>query len=81
MIPPCFVLVGVGAKRLIWIPVPLILLWPFWLFGWAVWAFAWMLRVEREHDLRMGLTLLAQLTGLRMDVDTTDGTHIHLRFV
>jgi hypothetical protein len=58
-----------------------ILLWPFWLLGWVLWAPARLLRLEGAHSLRAGLILLAQLSGLALDVDTTDGTRIHLRFV
>ena len=81
MMLPTFLLVDVGSRRRIWIPLPVILLWPFWLLGWAVWAPAWLLRLDWAPSLRAGLILLAQLSGLSMDVDTTDGTRIHLRFV
>ena len=78
---PSLLLVGVGSRTRVWIPLPTILLWPFWLLGWVVWAPAWLLRLERAQTLRMGLIFLAQLSGVRIDVDTSDGTHIHLRFV
>lgn len=81
MMLPTVVLVGAGARRRVWIPVPVFLLWPFWLAGWAVWAPARLLRLEWAHGLRAGLILLAQLSGLSLDVDTADGTRIHLRFV
>ena len=81
MMLPTLLLVGAGSRRRIWIPLPVILLWPFWLLGWAVWAPARLLRLEWAHALRAGLVLLAQLSGLALDVDTTDGTRIHLRFV
>ena len=81
MMLPTLLLVGAGSRRRVWIPLPLILLWPFWLLGWVVWVPVRLLRVEQERALRMGLILLAQLSGLRLDVDTTDGTRIHLRFV
>ena len=81
MMLPTLLMVGVGARRRFWIPLPTILLWPFWLLGWAVWAPARLLRVPRADALRHGLVLLAQLSGLRVDVDSQDGTRIHLRFV
>ena len=78
---PTLLLVGAGPRRRIWIPVPLFLLWPFWLLGWVVWAPARLLRPEWANALRLGLILLAQLSGLVLHVDTTDGTRIHFRFV
>ena len=81
MMLPTVLLVGVGQRRRVWIPLPVILLWPFWLLGWVVWAPAWLLRSEWAQALRTGLLLLAQRSGLQLDVDTTDGTRIHLRFV
>ena len=81
MMLPTLLLVGAGSRRRIWIPLPVILLWPLWLLGWAVWAPARLMRLEWAQALRAGLILLAQLSGLRLDVDTTDGTRIRLRFV
>lgn len=80
MMLPTLLLVGVGPRR-IWIPVPMILLWPFWLLGWVVWAPARLLRPEWAQRLRAGLTLMTQLSGLEVDVETTDGTRIRLRLV
>ena len=81
MMLPAVVLVGVGRRRRIWLPAPVILLWPLWLAGWLVWAPARLVRPDSAHALRGVLILLAQLSGLRLEVDTTDGTRIHLRFV
>ena len=81
MMLPTLLLVGVGRRRRISLPVPLILLWPFWLLGWVAWAPARLLRHEWAHALRYGLVVLAQLSGLRLNVDTTDGKRINLRFV
>ena len=81
MMLPSVLLVGAGPRRRIWIPVPVILLWPFWLLGWAVWVPTRLMLPERAHALRAVLILLAQLSGLRLDVDAKDGTRIHLRFI
>jgi hypothetical protein len=78
---PTVLLLGAGPRCRIWIPVPVILLWPFWLLGWMVWAPARLLHPERAHALRAGLILVAQLSGLKVDLKTTDGTRIRLRFV
>jgi hypothetical protein len=80
MMLPTLLLVGAGTRRRIWIPVPVILLWPFWLLGWVVWAPARPLLPEQAHGLRAALILLARLSGLELDVDTKDGTSVHLRF-
>ena len=81
MMLPTLLLVGAGSRRRIWIPLPVILLWPLWLLGWVIWAPARLLRLEWSHPLHAGLILLAQLSGLELNVDTSDGTRIHLRFV
>ena len=80
MMLPSLLLIGVGSRRL-WIPLPFVLLWPFWLLGWVVWAPARLLRLERAQTLRLGLILLAQLSGVQIDVDTADGKRIRLRFI
>ena len=81
MMLPSFLLIDVGTKRRIWLPLPTILLWPFWLLGWVIWAPARLLRLKLADRLHAGLVLLAQLSGLSIDVDTADGTKVHLRFV
>ena len=83
MMLPTVLWVGVDSRRRIWIPVPVFLLWPFWLLSWVVWLRlpARLLIPQWAHALRTGLILLAQLSGLVLDVDTQHGTRIHLRFV
>ena len=78
---PTFLLLGIGERRRFWIPLPLFLLWPFWLLGWLVWMPARLIRARWEPALRTGLMVGAHLGGLRIDVDASDGTRIHLRFV
>jgi hypothetical protein len=81
MMLPTLLMIDLGARRKLWIPLPLILLWPFWLLGWVIWAPARILRLRWADALQAGLILPTQLSGLRLDVDTADGTRIHLRFV
>jgi len=81
MMLPGMLLIGAGARRRIWIPVPVIVLWPLWLLGWVVWAPARLLRRPWAPVLGGGLIALAQLSGLRLDLDARDGTRIHLRFI
>lgn len=78
---PSLLLFGAGARRRVWIPLPVVLFWPVWLLAWAVWVPARVLGTEWAHSLRAALTLLARLSGLRLDVDAADGTRIHLRFL
>jgi hypothetical protein len=80
MTPPAVLLIGAGTRRRIWFPLPVILLWPFWLLGWVVWLPARALLPRQAHLLRTVLIVSTQLSGLRMDVDTKDGPHIHLHF-
>jgi hypothetical protein len=81
MMLPAVLLVGAGPRRRIWIPVPVILLWPIWLLAWVVWAPARLASAEWADRLRAFLILLAQLSGTHVDVDAADGTRIRLRFV
>jgi hypothetical protein len=81
MMLPAVLLIGAGPRRGIWIPVPVLLLWPVWLLGWFVWVPARLSRAEWADALRATLILLAQLSGTVLDVDTTDGTCIRIRFV
>lgn len=76
---PVLLLVGAGHPRRVWIPVPLFLLWPFWILGWIVWLPVAVTGVRWARSLRMGLMMMAHLSGLRVDVDTAKGDHIHLR--
>ena len=81
MMLPAVLLVGAGTRRRIWIPVPVILLWPIWLLAWMVWAPARLTGARWADALRGALILLAQLSGTVLDIDARDGTHIRLRFV
>jgi hypothetical protein len=78
---PALLLVAVGGRRRVWIPLPAFLLWPVWLLGWVVWLALRLLRVPWERPLRAALALAAGLSGLRVDIDTSGGEHIHLRAI
>lgn len=78
---PTLLMMRIGRRRGAWIPLPAFLLWPFWLLGWLVWLFAWLLGAKWEAGLRMGLTLMAHMRGLKMDVNEPEGTRVHLRFI
>jgi len=78
---PALLLVRVGGCRRIWIPVPLLLLWPFWLLGWAAWVALWILRHPWARVLREALIIGACLSGVKVDVDSADGDHVHLRMI
>lgn len=81
MMLPVLMLIGVGERHRFWIPLPMILLWPFWLLGWVIWLPLWVLRTRSAEMLRIALQMGGQLSGLRIDVDTVDGEHVHIRLI
>lgn len=79
---PAILLFGVGRHRRVWIPLPVFLLWPFWLLGWVVWLVFKGLRVPYENSLKMALVMCAQLSGLKFDVESgTDGGRVYVRMI
>lgn len=78
---PTLLLLGIGTRRRFWLPLPAFLLWPLWLLGWPLWFVLWMLRIPWAQPLHMALLLLMHLSGIRVDVDTANGEHIHLRTI
>ena len=78
---PALLWVGVRRTRLLWIPVPVFLLWPFWLVGWVVWALLRIFQIPWARPLRMALVVGLHLSGVEVDIDSADGDHIHLRMV
>jgi hypothetical protein len=79
---PVLMLIGVGRDRWIWIPLPVFLLWPFWLLGWIVWLLMKAAGAPQAKMLRMALILGAQLSGTIVEVDSKkDDTTIHLRMI
>jgi len=78
---PALVLVGIGRRRRFWIPLPAFLLWPLWLVGWAVWLLFSAFRFPWAEPLRIALLIGIHMSGLRLDIDSSDGNHIHVRMV
>ena len=78
---PALLLVRIGGHHRFWLPLPVLLLWPIWLLGWAVWMVLWALRIPWERSVRTILVLGANLSGLRIDVDSANGQHIHVRMI
>lgn len=81
MMLPALLLVGVGKRRRFWIPLPAFLLWPFWLLGWVVWFVFKATGIRWEGSLRELLILVARLSGMRVDVESVDGSNVHLRII
>lgn len=79
MMLPALILVRTGRGRRLWIPLPTILLWPIWVLAWVVWAFSLALRLTWEKPLRMVLLLCLHLSGIRIDIQSNDGPHFHVR--
>jgi hypothetical protein len=78
---PALMMIGCGKSKRVWIPLPLFLLWPFWLLGWGVWLVLWFFRADVERALRVALTAGLHLKGTQVDVDAADGTQVHIRLV
>jgi hypothetical protein len=78
---PVLMLVGVGARRRVWIPLPMVLLWPFWFLGWGVWLLLWVVRASWARPLQGALQLGCSLSGLRVDVESVNGKSVHVRLI
>lgn len=78
---PALLLVGVGRRRRFWIPLPAFLLWPLWLLGWVVWFVFEVFRLPWAEPLALALMIGNHMSGVKVDVDTADGNHIHIRMI
>jgi len=78
---PTLLLVGIGSRRRFWLPLPTVLLWPFWLLGWVPWALLRITGTPWAARWRMAMMLGWSLSGLRVDVDAADGTRVHIKLV
>jgi hypothetical protein len=81
MMLPALVILGIGRRRRLWIPLPAFLLWPFWVLGWLVWVVFKLMRLRWEKPLWTVLLMGAQLSGFRLDLQTKDARHIHVRMI
>ena len=84
---PALAVVGFGRKRMIPIPMPFFLLWPFILLALAVVGLASCL-TRRQYPSPRGLVAaktailaLFHLSGLRIDVRSRDQDNFYLRFI
>lgn len=75
---PALLLVGIGHGRRFWIPLPAFLLWPFWLLGWVVWSVFRIVEFPWEKPLHAALMIGIHMSGVRVDIDSTDGDQIHV---
>jgi hypothetical protein len=84
---PSLLVLGIGRRRRLPVPLPLFLAWPIVGAGWAVVGLAGFVapgatrRPGAFGTLRTGLTLFNQIRGTRIDIDDSNGTHVHLRLV
>jgi len=78
---PGVALVGLGRRRNLWIPLPIVLLWPFWLLGWLVWVSMKGLQIPGHRQLWLVLSLAGRLSGLRLEVKSRNGRHIQFRLI
>lgn len=84
---PAIGLVRVGRKRGFPLPLPLFLLWPLLLVGWLLLEGARLL-VPRGaaaalslDAARLGFLTLFHLSGLSVDVQTSDGVNVRFRLI
>jgi hypothetical protein len=78
---PALLLVGFGARRRLWLPLPVVLLWPLWFAGWVAWLVLAAVGVSWERPLRLALTVGAHLAGTRVDIQSAKGERIYLRMI
>lgn len=78
---PGIALIGVGQQRSLWVPVPVVLLWPLWVSGWLIWAFMRGLHVPGHRQLWLLLSLSGRLSGLRLDIRSKEGPRFQLRLI
>ena len=83
--PPVLLLLGIGRVRRVFVPLPLILLWPLLLLGWLFLGVAWLATVGRPRPDSLqagaaGLRALHELRGTRIDIRRRDN-FIHMRFI
>jgi len=77
---PALLLVGVGWQRRVPLPLPLIVLWPLVLLAAGLTAL-YRLAARSTPVLPPVLAVLFQLSGLRIDVRSRNGTGILFWFV
>ena len=78
---PALLVMGIGKRRRVWIPLPAFLLWPFWLLGWLVWIVFRIFQFPWANTLYQALLLGTHLSGIRVEVDTANGERIHIRTI
>lgn len=85
--PPALLILGVGDCGRVLIPFPLFLLWPLiglaWLALTLCQPFVWTSKDAREW-LAMGkraLFIFGHLSGLRIDVQSKNGSGVHIQII
>ena len=78
---PGLALIRIGRRRSVWIPLPIVLLWPLWLLAWPVWALMWALRIPGHRHLWLLLVLSGRFSGVRLELSSRDGRHILFRLI
>lgn len=85
--PPTFLLLGVQWRFPLVLPIPMFLLWPFlWLAMLVARAGQWIVSKTREEAafwpaVRNALSLYSELTGLKVQVRSSDGVGFYLWFI
>jgi hypothetical protein len=84
---PSLVLITLGAKRRLPIPIPVFFLWPLIaLFALPV-GLAWLILPARKWQQSvfakgaLGLQMMWNLHGLKIDIAAHDGTNVYIRMI
>lgn len=87
MMWPAILVFGIGRERRLPVPLPLFLIWPAVGAGWAVIGVSKLVapgasrRPGAIGTLNTSLRLFNQLRGTRVDIDSADGTRVHVRLI
>ena len=85
--PPFFLLLGIGKQARFPLPIPIVLLGPFVLVGWALLFLVGLFLPPGSRPgrivrfARVALTLTMRLSGLKINVTTADGTALYFWFI
>ncbi len=85
--PPALIIILIGSRKRIPIPVPLFILWPLVAAVALLVALAWLLiPSSRWHRtpfavMALGLRIFWNLHGLKVNVDAHDGTKVYINVI
>ena len=78
---PALLMMRIGRKRRVWLPLPVFLIWPFWLLGWLAWLVTTLFHRATATKIALIQIVFWHMRGLSFDVDDKSGTKIHFKFI